>query len=64
MLPYPPVSVLLGFFVKGMLPAESAILFQFHSVRVILLVFLGIVVSLLAFAANKRNLNSHVIGTS
>jgi len=44
-----------------MLAAEFAVLFQFDSVRIILLVFLCVVVSLLAFAADKSNSDPRVI---
>ena len=43
---------------QSMLSAKTAILIHFKSVRVILLVFLSIVVSLLAFAADKCDLYS------
>jgi hypothetical protein len=49
--------------VKSVLLAELAILVHFKSVRVILLVLLGVVVSLLAFCAGEGDLNSH-FGTS
>ena len=47
----------------SMLFAESAVLVHFKSVGIIFLILHGIVVSLLAFAACKCDLNSH-IGTS
>ena len=46
-----------------MLLAESAILLHLKSVRVVLLVLDGVVVSLLAFCACQCDFNSHV-GTS
>ncbi len=46
-----------------MLAAEFAVLVHFKSVGVILLVFLCVVVSLLAFAARQCDFNSH-FGTS
>jgi hypothetical protein len=49
--------------VHGVLAAETAILLEFESVGVVLLVFLRVVVTLFAFAAGKSNLHSH-IGTS
>ena len=47
---------------KRMLAAELAILHQFQSVRVIFLVFLGVIVSLLALRACERNFDSCIIG--
>ena len=44
---------------NGMLLAETAILVHLKSVGVILLVLVGIVVSLLAFAANHCDFDSH-----
>ena len=46
-----------------MLFAELAVLVHFKSVRVVLLVFLGVVIALLAFCASHCYLYSH-IGTS
>lgn len=43
----------------SMLPAESAILFKLEPVRAILLIFSGVVVSLLAFCARQCNLCLH-----
>ena len=54
---------LLCFLMKCVLFAESAVLVHLKSVGVILLVLLGFVIALLAFAASKSNLNSH-FGTS
>ena len=54
---------LLCFLVQGVLLAETAVLVELKSVGVILLVLLGFVIALLAFAASKSNLNSH-FGTS
>ena len=48
---------------QSVLAAESAILFHFKSVGIVLFVFLGIVVSLLALGTNECDLISH-IGTS
>jgi hypothetical protein len=45
--------------VNGVLLAESAILLHFETVRVILLVFHGIVVSLLALRASQSDFNAH-----
>ena len=44
-----------------MLTAELAVLVHFKSVRIVLLVFLGIVVSLLAFCACESYLNPYII---
>ena len=52
---------LLGFLVRGMLAAELAILHELQSVRVIFLVFLGIVVSLLTLGACKSNLDTRFV---
>ena len=54
---------LLCFLVQGVLLAETAVLVELKSVGVILLILLGFVIALLAFAASKSNLNSH-FGTS
>ena len=48
---------------QSVLAAESAILFHFKSVGIVLFVFLGIVVSLLALGASECDLISH-FGTS
>lgn len=48
---------------KSVLAAETAVLIHLKSVRIILLVFLGLVVSLFAFAANEGDFDSH-FGTS
>ena len=48
---------------NGMLSAEPAILFHFQTVGIVLLVFHGVVVSLLALVAAKGDLYSH-FGTS
>ena len=50
---------LLRFGMNGMLSAEPAILLHFQTVGVVLLVFHGVVVSLLAFVASECNLDSH-----
>ena len=58
-------AFLFAFLVKSVLPAESAVFLQLKSVRVVLLVFNGVIVSLLAFTADHGDLNSHCfIGTS
>jgi len=44
---------------QGMLPAKPAELVHFQAVRVVFLVFDGIVVSLLAFAAAQCNTHTH-----
>jgi hypothetical protein len=49
--------------VKSVLLAELAVLIHLKSVRVILLVLLGVVVALLALCAGQCDLNSH-FGTS
>ena len=54
---------LLGLVVNRVLLAESAVLLHFETVRVILLVFHGIVVSLLALRTSQSDFNAH-IGTS
>jgi hypothetical protein len=48
---------------KSVLAAEFTMLHHFDSVRVILLVLLGNVVSLLALSTSQSDFNSH-IGTS
>ena len=50
---------LLGLVVNGVLLAESAILLHFETVGVILLVFHGVVVSLLALGASQSDFNAH-----
>ena len=53
---------------KSVLTAEAAELFLLKPIRVILLVFLGVIVALLALGANQCELDtgiiSHVCGTS
>ena len=44
---------------ESVLAAELAELVKLDSVRVILLVFLGVVIALLAFGTSKCNFNSH-----
>ena len=44
---------------QGVLLAETAVLVHFKTIGIVLLVLLGIVVSLLALAANHCNLDSH-----
>ena len=51
-------SLRLG--MDSVLLAESAILLHFQTIGVILFVLHGVVVSLLAFVASERDLNSHV----
>ena len=46
-----------------MLPAETAVLVQLETIRIILFVLFRVVVSLLALTARQGNFNSH-IGTS
>ena len=46
---------------KCMLAAILAILHEFQSVRVIFLVFLGVIISLLAFAAGESHFDSCII---
>jgi hypothetical protein len=43
----------------GMLAAEAAILAELQPVRIILLVFEGVVVPLLALCAGQRDFNAH-----
>ena len=50
---------LLGLVVNGVLSAESAVLLHFETVRVILLVFHGVVVSLLALGASQSDFHAH-----
>ena len=42
---------------QSVFAAKLAMLFHFKSVRIVLLVFLGIVVPLFALGASKRNLD-------
>jgi len=49
--------------VESVLAAELAVLVKLDSVRVVLLVFLGVVIALLAFSTSECNFNSH-FGTS
>jgi hypothetical protein len=51
-------SSLLGFPVERVLAAESAVLVHFDSVGIVLLVFLGVVITLFAFCARERDLVS------
>ena len=52
-------SVLLRLFMHGMLLAEAAILAHLDPLRVIFLVFHGVVISLFAFLACKGYLYAH-----
>jgi hypothetical protein len=45
---------------KSVLSAKFAMLIHFYSVRIIFLVFHGIVVALLALGASECNFNSHL----
>jgi hypothetical protein len=45
--------------VSGVLSAESAVLLHFETVRVVLLVLHGVVVSLLALGASQSDFNAH-----
>ena len=45
--------------VYGVFLAESAVLLHLETVRVVLLVLDGVVVSLFAFIATQRDLNAH-----
>jgi hypothetical protein len=49
---------LLRLFVKSVLAAELAVLVHLKSVRIILLVLLGVIVALLALCADQRNLDA------
>jgi len=44
---------------EGMRPAEFTVFFHFQSIRVILLIFHGVVVTLFAFGTSHSNLHSH-----
>ena len=44
---------------KGVFSAELAVFVHLESVGVVLFVLHGVVISLLAFRAGQRNLNSH-----
>jgi hypothetical protein len=44
---------------SGMLLAESAILIHFQPVRIVLFIFHGVVIPLLAFRAGQRYLHAH-----
>ena len=57
------VLSLFGLVVSGVLSAESAVLAHFETVRVVLLVFHGIVVSLLALGTSQSDFYAHY-GTS
>ena len=50
---------LLGLVVDSVLSAESAVLLHFETVRVVLLVLHGVVVSLLALGASQSDFNAH-----
>ena len=53
------LTSLLGLVMSGVLSAESAVLLHFETVRVVLLVLHGIVVSLLALRASQSDFNAH-----
>ena len=44
---------------ERVLLAETAILVELDTIRIVLLVLEGIVISLLAFGASQRDLNAH-----
>jgi len=50
---------LLRLVVDSVLSAESAVLLHFETIGVILLVFHGVVVSLLALGASQSDFNAH-----
>jgi hypothetical protein len=52
--------LLLGFFVWGLFAAEFAILVHFQSIRIILLVLVGLIVPLLAFRAGHGHRVAHL----
>ena len=52
-------NALLRLVVDSVLLAESAILLHFETIGVILLVFHGVVVSLLALGASQSDFNAH-----
>ena len=54
---------LFAFLVKSVFPTEPAVLIHLKSIGVILLILFGLIVPLLALAANQSNLNPH-FGTS
>ena len=56
--------LLLGFLVKRMLAAETAVLVELETIGIVLLVLCTVIVSLFAFAANECDLYSHVLSTS
>ena len=49
---------------QSVFAAETAVFVDLKSVRIVLLVFFSVIVSLLAFRAGERNLDSHFFGTS
>lgn len=51
--------LLLRFAVQRVLAAETAVLVHFQTIRIILLVFVCVIVSLLALGAGERNFNAH-----
>ena len=51
----------LGFAVKGMLLAETAILLHLKTIGVVLLVLRGVVVALLALGAGQSDFNGHLL---
>ena len=51
----------LGFAVKGMLLAETAILLHLETIGVVLLVLRGVVVALLALGAGQSDFNGHLL---
>ena len=55
------LSKLLAFFVQSVFAAETTELLKLKSVRIVLLVFFCVIISLLAFSANQCNFDSHSI---
>ena len=52
---------LFGFFVQSVFFAELAIFIEFDTIRIVLFVFVGLVVSLFAFSASQSNQVTHSV---
>lgn len=58
--PYPlPISDLFRLFMRRMLLAELAILAELQAIWIVLLVFIGLIVAILAFRAGQSNCVTH-----
>ena len=61
---YNPITLctkLFGFFMKSVFFAEFAIFIELDTIRIVLFVFVGLIISLFAFSASQSNKITHVV---